>query len=145
MSRRYYFAYGSNMDEEQMDFRCPNAELVGRARLPGWKFRINIRGVATVVPDDEGTVHGVLWVIDESDEASLDYYEGVDAGYYVKRTETVYREDGEAVDALLYEATDDEPGSPRLGYLERIVAAARRHGLPPQYIEEMQGWSKAGT
>ncbi|MCM8748505.1 gamma-glutamylcyclotransferase [Thermomicrobiaceae bacterium CFH 74404] len=145
MSRRYYFAYGSNMDEKQMDFRCPNAELVGRARLPGWKFRINTRGVATVVPDEESTVHGVLWIIGESDEETLDYYEGVSSGFYVKRTETVYREDGDAVEALLYVASDDGPGSPRPGYLERIVAAARRHGLPRHYIEELQGWSKAGT
>jgi gamma-glutamylcyclotransferase (GGCT)/AIG2-like uncharacterized protein YtfP len=144
MSRRYYFAYGSNMDEQQMYRRCVSPELVGLATLPGWRFRINSRGVATVVPDDGSTVHGVLWIIDEEDEQHLDFYEGVDAGYYVKRTATVYRRDGEAVEALLYEATDDEPGSPREGYLERIVAAARRHGLPPRYIEELQGWSRTG-
>ena len=145
MSRRCYFAYGSNMDEGQMYRRCACPELVGTATLPGWRFRINSRGVATVVPDDGSTVHGVLWIIDESDEETLDYYEGVSSGFYVKRTETVYREDGDAVEALLYVASDDGPGSPRPGYLERIVAAARRHGLPRHYIEELQGWSKAGT
>lgn len=144
MSRRYYFAYGSNMDEEQMYRRCVSPGLVGLATLPGWRFRINSRGVATVVPEDGSTVYGVLWLIDESDEASLDRYEGVDAGYYVKRTETVYGEGEVAREALLYVATDDEPGSPWPGYLEWIVAAARRHGLPARYIEELQGWSRNG-
>ncbi len=144
MSERYYFAYGSNMDEEQMHCRCANPEFVGLATLPGWKFRINSRGVATVVPDEGSTVYGVLWIITGEDEACLDYYEGVDRGFYSKRTETVYREDGTAVDALLYEATDDEPGSPRPEYLERVIAAAQRHGLPPWYIEELQGWLNSG-
>lgn len=144
MSLRYYFAYGSNMDEQQMYRRCMCPELMGLATLPGWRFRINSRGVATVVPEDGSTVYGVLWVIDEEDEQRLNRYEGVDAGYYVKRTETVYGEGEVALEALLYVATDDEPGSPRPGYLEWIVAAACRHGLPPWYVEELRGWSRTG-
>jgi hypothetical protein len=38
---RYYFAYGSNMDEKQMASRCPGSQLVGRARLLAHSFLIN--------------------------------------------------------------------------------------------------------
>ena len=30
MEDRYYFAYGSNMNLEQMKYRCPAAEVVGK-------------------------------------------------------------------------------------------------------------------
>lgn len=46
---RRYFAYGSNMDRQQMRGRCPGAVLLGTARLPGYRFIINRAGVASVV------------------------------------------------------------------------------------------------
>jgi len=55
-----YFAYGSNMDRDQMKRRCPEAEFLGPAVLPGCSFQINRRGVATVIPST-GEVHGILW------------------------------------------------------------------------------------
>ena len=33
MKDRYYFAYGSNMNLEQMKYRCPAAEVVENVRL----------------------------------------------------------------------------------------------------------------
>ena len=34
--KKLYIAYGSNMDEEQMAFRCPTATLVGTAIVEGY-------------------------------------------------------------------------------------------------------------
>lgn len=34
MAEQLYFAYGSNMDLKQMDFRCPDAQVVENVRLP---------------------------------------------------------------------------------------------------------------
>ena len=33
LAETLYFAYGSNMNLDQMDFRCPAAEVVGNVRL----------------------------------------------------------------------------------------------------------------
>ena len=33
-----YFAYGSNMNLEQMALRCPGARMVGLVRKPGWRY-----------------------------------------------------------------------------------------------------------
>ena len=33
-----YIAYGSNMVEEQMAYRCPNAKLVGTGQLPNHRL-----------------------------------------------------------------------------------------------------------
>jgi len=47
-----YFAYGSNMWRHQMAVqRCPGAEFSGVGLLRGWRFLINARGVATIVPE----------------------------------------------------------------------------------------------
>lgn len=47
-----YFAYGSNLSTRQMLDRCPQSTCIGLARLPGWKWIINSRGYANIVPED---------------------------------------------------------------------------------------------
>ena len=38
MEDRYYFAYGSNMNLEQMKYRCPAAEVVENVRLEDYRL-----------------------------------------------------------------------------------------------------------
>jgi hypothetical protein len=58
--------------------------FLGRARLPGYRFVINARGVATVVEDQSREVYGVLWNITLDDEKALDKYEGF-SGAHTRR------------------------------------------------------------
>jgi len=37
-----YFAYGSNMNEEQMRVRCPDSQMQGIARLVGYEFYMTL-------------------------------------------------------------------------------------------------------
>ena len=80
MKDRYYFAYGSNMNLEQMKYRCPAAEVVENVRLENYRLAFRGRapgnGVATVLPEKGSYVEGVLWKITEACEKSLDFYEG---------------------------------------------------------------------
>lgn len=39
MEENLYFAYGSNLDLEQMAQRCPDAEIVGPVRLENYELR----------------------------------------------------------------------------------------------------------
>ncbi len=129
-----YFAYGSNMNRNQMVARCPGALLVETARLPQWEFRINGRGVATIVQHPERTVHGVVWEINETHRASLDRHEGVAAGCYEIRMMDVLLPCSSAVSALVYVDPIQSHGSPWDDYLNRVVEGARQHGLPEEYI-----------
>ena len=95
--------------------------------------------MATIVPANE-TVHGLLWDITPVHEAGLDRYEGVSRGFYSKHRVDVLVPDGAAVEALVYVATNAEPGPPRCGYLGRIIEAARAHGLPAGYVTELEEW-----
>jgi gamma-glutamylcyclotransferase (GGCT)/AIG2-like uncharacterized protein YtfP len=135
-----YFAYGSNMDAAQMAVRCPGAVLLGRARLEGWAWRIGARGYATIVREPGACVHGLLWRLAPAHVEALDRYEGVAAALYAKERLAVLDEGGEEREALAYVASDARPGVPVVGYLERIVAAARAHGLPPEHVAVLERW-----
>jgi hypothetical protein len=137
---RLYFAYGSNMDLAQMATRCPGARVVEGAVLEGRRFIIAARGYANVVPASGEAVFGLLWDLPPADEASLDRYEGVRPGFYRKDECEVLTTGGRNVGALLYLAAETGTGEPRPGYLEAIVAAARHHGLPADYVAQLEGW-----
>ena len=36
--KRYYIAYGSNLNVGQMRMRCPHATILGTANLKGWEL-----------------------------------------------------------------------------------------------------------
>jgi cation transport regulator ChaC len=137
---RLYFAYGSNMDLTQMAERCPLSRVVEGAVLADRRFIIAARGYANVVAAPGDVVFGLLWDLPSADEASLDRYEGVRPGLYHKDECEVLTTGGRNVRALLYLAAETTTGAPQPGYLERIVAAARYHGLPTDYVEQLESW-----
>ena len=134
---RRYFAYGSNMSASQMARRCPAAVADGLVTIPSWRFAINRRGVATLVPDAAKEVTGLIWRVTHACELSLDRHEGVNAGHYRK---TYLEVSGGPV--LAYLAADERPGVPRPGYLEGILDAAAALGVPSRYRDELAGWGK---
>ena len=75
MAERLYFAYGSNINLEQMAVRCPAAQVVGPAVLDGYEllFRGNRRGagVATIEPLPGSQVHGLLWKLTDRKSTRL--------------------------------------------------------------------------
>lgn len=144
MTARRYFAYGSNMDPDQMRERCPASTMAGVATLPGHAFRIAAGGYATVVPDTAGLVHGVLWNLAAADETTLDRYEELDRDLYRKIEVTVMRPGGATERAMAYVATDPTVGRPVANYQERIVEAAFHHRFPVDYIESLRTWLNAG-
>ena len=139
--RRFYFAYGSDIAKEQMAFRCPGSQLAGRAHLLAHTFLINESGVATVAPAKDCVTLGLLWTLTPSDVKALDRYRGVPGGLYRKKVVDVCPDDGgEAVQALIYVASNNRPGVPRPGYLEKIIPAACERGFPPEYVAELESW-----
>jgi gamma-glutamylcyclotransferase (GGCT)/AIG2-like uncharacterized protein YtfP len=133
MNGNFYFAYGSNMNPDQMAARCPEARPVGVAVLEGWNVAINSRGVATIVPDEAGSiVEGVLWSVSEVCLQSLDRYEGVKNGHYVRETFEL-RLNHSLVLAIVYVASSSDLGEPRAGYLEGILHGADHFGISRAY------------
>ncbi len=80
MNRKYYIAYGSNLDVDQMLRRCPDAIQIGTSTIKDFEllFRGNAShfGVATIEPRKGASVPVGIWSISDMDERALDWYEG---------------------------------------------------------------------
>ena len=85
-----YFAYGSNMDEKRMRRRCPSAQFLFIARLPGFRLAfthystINRCGTADITPDKNCEVWGVVYQV--KDEHRWNVTQGTPS---VKRAEVL--------------------------------------------------------
>lgn len=98
MSKKIYIAYGSNLNIKQMEYRCPNAKIIGKYILEGYK--LEFRGVANIIPHEKSKVPVGLWEITEECEKALDIYEGYPKLY---RKEYIELEiDGEKKIGMVY-------------------------------------------
>ena len=90
MQKRYYIAYGSNLNIRQMRMRCPHARVIGTAVIKNYEllFKGSLTGAyLTIEPKKGGEVPVAAWEVTESDEAELDRYEGFPTFYYKKEME----------------------------------------------------------
>lgn len=145
-----YFAYGSNMDWDQMRDRCPSARFVGVAKLPDHKLAFSRKskargcGVADAVADARSSVWGVVYQIADRDVGRLDAAEGYSPG----RATNAYRreerhvlldgEDAKPLAAAVYFATPEEnPPRPNQAYKAQVLKGANHWHLPQDYIRDV--------
>ena len=140
-----YFAYGSNLSSERLRARAPSARARGRGRLPGhalrWhKIGRDCSGKCDIVPTSApSVVWGVLYDVAWAEKPALDAAEGLGAGYFEKEVRIV-TDDG-ACRALTYHANPDRTNPtlrPFDWYKDYVVRGAREHGLPADYLRELE-------
>jgi hypothetical protein len=139
-----YFAYGANMDIAAMARRTPGGKPLGMARLVRHRFVITEHGYASVIRDPASLVYGLLWELPIGDIRTLDRFEEIDRGLYVKIEQPVITANG-ARRALVYVGTGKPGGVPRAGYLEDLLRAAAEIGLPERYRAAMAMHGKASA
>jgi len=131
-----YFAYGSNLNLDQMQIRCPRAKPLCRADLPG--FRLVFKTHADVIPDPRGRVIGAVYEITAECERALDRYEGFPS-YYVKRT--ILTADGR--EAMFYVMTPRRTLMlPSESYLDCIKRGYQDWGLEPRPLATALRWTE---
>jgi hypothetical protein len=141
----HVFSYGSNMLTRRLRDRAPSATPIGVGQLNGYTLRWHKRSrkdgsgkcdiVATGVASD--CVHGVIFAIDADDKRGLDNAEGLGHGYDEKRVVALV--DGVPVTAVAYVATDIDPSlRPYDWYKALVVAGAREHRLPAEYVRALE-------
>jgi len=134
MARALYFAYGSNLDREQMRARCDTAELHTRAilREHALAFTGHSRRwagpVATVVPSRNAIVEGLLYILGAADLRSLDRHEGHPLVYRRTRLR-VTDEHGRELRAEVYVQRARRPGVPSPDYARVLRRAYQRLGF----------------
>ena len=141
MAERLYFAYGSNINLDQMAYRCPDAQVVGPVMLEDYTllFRGNGggNGVATIDPKAGSYVYGLLWKLTPACERSLDRYEGW-PHLYDKRCVPVWDQSGQRCTVMAYVMTNlpfREPALPSASYYHGIREGFRQNGLPLKALD----------
>ena len=129
---KYYVAYGSNLNLEQMAYRCPDATVVGKGIVEnyGLKYRGSKTGAyATIIKEKGKHVPVLVWKISPNDERNLDRYEGFPTFYY-KKNVAVKMANGEKLNAMVYIMFDEaKPGTPSNYYMRTIYDGYIANGL----------------
>ncbi len=129
---KLYIAYGSNMNLEQMAFRCPNSETVAAAILKG--FELQFKYHATITPNPDSEVPILLWKLSKEDEQTLDRYEGFPKYYRKEIKQFDFR--GETVEGMVYIMNGDNPlQKPSKNYYNTILQGYRTFGLDESYLK----------
>ena len=100
VKEKFYIAYGSNLNKDQMKIRCPRAEVVGTGVIKGYEL-VYRRGFLTLDEKKDSIVHVGIWKITTRDEFYLDIYEGYPS-FYDKKDVYVKMDDGASIKALVY-------------------------------------------
>lgn len=141
---RVYFAYGSNLHPLRLRERVPSAQLLGAASLHGHVLAYGKRGIdgsgkCTTRPGARGTdrVLGALFSVRDDELHVLDAAEGPD---YQRKT-ALFTLATRSIEAFYYEAREhalDDKLRPFDWYRDLVVAGARFHGLPTDYVAMLQ-------
>ena len=144
MTKKYYIAYGSNLNISQMKTRCPYAKIVGKTKLEGWRllFRGSKTGsYLTIEPKKGYSVPIAVWAVSERDEKNLDSYEGYPSFYYKKSMKVAVKgiKSGKLrnLDAFVYIMHEDRPiGIPSRSYVETCIEGYRDFGFNLKYLKD---------
>ncbi len=142
MEETLYFAYGSNINFEQMEQRCPDARIVGPVILENYELRFRGHGFATIAPKENNSVHGLLWKLTPACEQALDRYEGYPR-HYTKEPVEVQMADGTKVPVMAYVMAEPmcrQPALPSPYYYRAIQKGYEANGLPVESLEE--AWNR---
>lgn len=84
MNKKYYIAYGSNLNVNQMKKRCPSARIIGISNIQNYEllFKGSKTGYyLTIEPKVGESVPVAVWETTVEDEKALDCYEGFPVFY----------------------------------------------------------------
>jgi hypothetical protein len=142
MTGNLYFAYGSNMDVDQMAHRELVVLASWGAVLEGYRLVFDfparsrwLGGAADIVQDPDSRVEGVLHSL-ANDISIMDPWEG---GYRRVPVEVVVLSTGVGETAWTYVVIDKGPPmGPSEVYVEQMLKGAREFDLSPGYVLELE-------
>ncbi len=135
----WYFAYGSNLDQESMRRRVGRWYDLRPALLKGYKLIFDIYssswrgGVADVVEDANSVVYGAAYLLDEEQIEKLDKYEGVPILYH--RRKVAVEAGGSTLEAFIYVGSNRRQAiKPSYEYLSLMIKGLKKLGYGEEVI-----------
>lgn len=128
----YYISYGSNMNLNQMAWRCPKTKVFGNGKVYGWKLVFNCHADIIETKNKNDFVPVVVWKLeDKNDKNCLDRYEGYPSYYTKKTIPVVMDKTGKKLNAMVYVMADRRKGiyPPTRDYFECILDGYEDNGI----------------
>lgn len=129
-NKQLYIAYGSNINLEQMAYRCPHSKVVGTSEIKD--YELEFRGVATIVPNKGARVPVLIWELDERDLPNLNRYEGYPRLY--RQEKMSFELNGKSCKGMAYLMNYGELSPPSQMYYNTILQGYRENGLDESYL-----------
>jgi len=140
-----HFAYGADMNPQQIAARCSWAKAIAVARLPDHALSFHGHseiwdgGEEAMVAKPGQDLYGVVYRLSLSDADSLDAAQGVrlnGTGSYFHSPAQVISADGSRFEVVLHKRDVLRAfACPSRDYLDFIVAGAVSRGLPEHYVD----------
>jgi gamma-glutamylcyclotransferase (GGCT)/AIG2-like uncharacterized protein YtfP len=140
----YYFAYGSNLDQEQLRGRIGDVNIIGKAVLHEHTIKFNKQsrdgsGKANIVNQDTSDVEGVIFNFTEEQFKKMDKSE---VGYHRKQVSLAFED--RQVKAITYAADSEKINdtlTPTKEYLQIIIGGAKNFELSDAYQKMLATFS----
>ncbi len=150
--KKYYIAYGSNLNVEQMRYRCPDARIVGTSVISDYQllFKGSKTGSYLTIEKKKGSsVPVAVWEVSERDELRLDAYEGYPNFYYKTDMELLVKflknNKTKSVKAFVYIMHEErELGIPSSVYVRTCVTGYRHFGFDLKHLRLAMDISERG-
>lgn len=142
--KKYYLAYGSNLNIGQMRWRCPKARVLGIAEIANYRllFKGSKTGsYLTIESFEGGKVPVAVWEVSAADEERLDRYEGYPTFYYKKEMPITYTgirtRRKRNVMAFVYIMDESRPlGIPTRSYVETCRIGYHDFGFDEKVLQK---------
>lgn len=142
-----YAAYGSNLNVEQMSWRCPEARIVTTAEIKDYRlmFKGSKTGAyLTIEPAPGESVPVGIWSVTGADIAALNRYEGYPDFYY-KKGFNLFCGDGRRHKVFAYIMHEDRSlGVPADYYVKTCLEGYKSFGFDPEVLYEAIRFSMKG-
>ena len=148
-NHRYYIAYGSNLDIDQMHERLGDLEVIPSFKGYIRKHQLVFRGsredgfFATIIPNTDCCVPVVLYKAVTGLEEILDRYEGISKEHYYKADFSLNVEDfkgnqvfTEGFAYIMSKRYNKGIDLPKPMYIKKLIKGYRYYGFDEEYIKQ---------
>ncbi len=137
-----YFAYGSNLNAQQIRERCPGSRLIDVGVLKNYKLGFTVFstkrrcGCADILESNGDEVWGLIYELTPEDLTQMDGHEGHPT-LYKRFTTFVEDREGVTYEVETYAVVEKHPVhlKPSPHYFGLIASAAEIHEFPSSYRE----------
>jgi hypothetical protein len=132
---KLYIAYGANLNQNDMKYRCPDAKIVTVGEIPD--YQLQFKGCATIAPQKGFTVPIMMWKISSRDELNLDRFESYPSFYRKEFFEVGGGGNNAEKLAMAYIMNGNQPqSSPSRTYFNTILKGYQQAGFDENVLYE---------